>query len=261
MSTYINRKRLEILGKEFTTNRYGTCVVIGYNNALDATVKFYNPEYVTKCRVGDLVRGEVCNPLFPIYYGRGYIGVGRFNTKNTKAYSVWRGMLERTDSNKVGGRSLNAYKDVTVCEEWLNFQNFAEWCERQDFFGAKDINGESYALDKDIVVKGNRVYSPDTCSFVPRAINSLFISKPKYFLKYYLPIGVTFCKRTGKFSAKFNSKNKCVNLGRFNSSDEAFQAYKHAKELHIKTEAREWKGRISVKVYEALIKWEISIDD
>ena len=260
MSTYINRKRLEILGKEFTTNNYGTCVVIEYNNALDVAVKFYNPECVTKCRVGDLVRGEVCNPLFPNFYGRGYIGVGRFNSKNTRAYSVWRGMLERAYSNKVR-RSLNAYKDVTVCEDWWNFQNFAEWCEKQEFFGAKDINGESYALDKDIVVKGNRVYSPDACSFVPRAINSLFISKPKYFLKYDLPIGVTFCKRTGKFSAKFTSKNKCVNLGRFNSSNEAFEAYKHAKELHIKAEAREWKGRIDDKVYEALMNWEVCTDD
>lgn len=261
MSTYINRKRLEILGKEFTTNRYGTCVVIGYNNALDVIVRFHNPEFVTKCRVGDLVRGEVCNPLFPIYHGRGYIGVGRFNTKNTRAYSVWRGMLERTDPNKVGGRNLNAYKDVTVCEEWWDFQNFAEWCERQEFFGAKDNNGESYALDKDIVVKGNRVYSPDTCSFVPRAINSLFISKPKDFLKYDLPIGVTFCKRTDKFSAKFTSKNKVVNLGRFDSIDEAFEAYKHAKESHIKTEAMKWKGKIEDKVYEALMNWEVKIGD
>ena len=80
-------------------------------------------------------------------------------------------------------------------------------------------------------------------------------------MKYCLPIGVTFCKITDKFSAKFTSKNKCVNLGRFNSSDEAFEAYKHAKELHIKTEAREWKGIISVKVYEALMNWEVCIDD
>ena len=80
-------------------------------------------------------------------------------------------------------------------------------------------------------------------------------------MKYDLPIGVTFCKRANNFSAKFTSKNKCVNLGRFNSSDEAFEAYKHAKELHIKTEAREWKGRVSAKVYEALMSWEVCKDD
>ena len=261
MGKYIDRKRGEILGKEFTTNRFGTCVVTDYENSLNVTVKFSDPPHTTKCRFGDLVRGEVCNPMFPLYYGRGYIGVGEFNTKNTKSYSIWKGMLERTDRNRVKGRSLNAYKDVEVCEEWWCFQNFARWCETQKFFGAKDYNDESYALDKDILVKGNKLYSPNTCCFVPRSINNLFISRPKYLQKYDLPIGVTYCKITGKFSAKFTSKNKSVNLGRFDTPEEAFQAYKEAKEAHIKEVAEKWEGKIDDKTYEALLKWEIDSDD
>jgi len=243
MSTYINRKRLEILGKEFTTNRYGNCVVIGYNNALDATVKFYNPEYVTKCRVGDLVRGEVCNPLFPIYYGRGYIGVGRFNTKNTKAYSVWRGMLERTDSNKVGGRSLNAYKDVTVCEEWLNFQNFARWCEGQS---GSSLPG--WELDKDVLRKGNVVYSEDACCFIPRRINTIF---PKRYAQgdrvYLTSDGEWQCQ------VRLDGKRKT-----FKSKDrEKVVTFKVKATKEILTSlANTYKDSLAPHVYEALLSWE-----
>ena len=78
-----------------------------------------------------------------------------------------------------------SYKGVEVCEEWYNFQNFAEWCETQKFLNAKDVKGKSYQLDKDILVKGNKIYSPDTCCFVPPEINSLFINAK------YLSLSIT----------------------------------------------------------------------
>ena len=148
---------------------------------------------------------------------------------------------------------------MTVCTDWINFQSFAAWCESQEFFNAKDGNGKSYQLDKDILVKGNKIYSPDTCCFIPSQINSLFShvksSKGEY------PVGVSYVKGRGNFHAYYSKNGKRVNLGHFKTPEQAFQAYKKAKESHIRFMANLWKGRIDDKVYQALMSYEVHIDD
>lgn len=52
------------------------------------------------------------------------------------------------------------YTGCTVCEEWLNYSNFKVW------YGQNGIKGMALDLDKDILFKGNKVYSPETCCFV-----------------------------------------------------------------------------------------------
>lgn len=67
------------------------------------------------------------------------------------------------------GRVLNvydrSYDSSQIVEDWLTFSNFKAWMEQQDWEGKE--------LDKDILVKGNQVYGPDTCVFVPRRLNTL----------------------------------------------------------------------------------------
>jgi hypothetical protein len=70
------------------------------------------------------------------------------------------------------------YKNVSCCKEWFLYDNFYEWLHKQENFEIWK-NMPRSALDKDILVKGNKVYGPDTCCLVPNYVNSLFISRNK----------------------------------------------------------------------------------
>ena len=104
---------------------------------------------------------------------------------------------------------------------------------------------KGWCLDKDILVKGNKIYSPETCCFVPKGINLLFGKNNAKRGNY--PIGV--CKFKNKFQATINIKGKTISLGHFDTPEEAFEAYKTAKEAYIKEVADEWKDRIEEDVY------------
>lgn len=247
-----------IVGKEFETNNHGKCTVIAYNSFKDVTVKFHNPEFITKCRMNNLREGMVKNLLTPLVYGKGYLGVGKYQPSNRILYRVWNRVLERAYSEKWLIK-YPYYAGTTVCDEWHNFQNFAAWCETQKFFNAKDVKGNSYHLDKDILVKGNKVYSPETCCFVPAELNGLVISNKQR--RGTLPIGVSFYKSTGKFKASVAFYGKAQHIGYFDTVEDAFQAYKQAKESYIKDMANNWEGRIEDKVYKTLKEYSVDIDD
>ncbi len=113
-------------------------------------------------------------------------------------------------------------------------------------------------VDKDILVKGNKMYSEETCCFIPDEINCL-IGMKKNRGKY--PAGVTWNKGAKAFRSKVRVYGKDKHLGYYKTSEEAFYAYKKAKEQYVKEVANNWKGQIDNKVYEALMNWEININD
>ena len=245
-----------LLGKVFETNNCGKCVVVAYNGSRSITVKFHNPEHITKCTLMSLRTGAVRNPLTPNVYGKGYVGVGYYNSRDVRLYHLWKAMLSRCYCTIRHGHRPT-YKDVIVCDEWLNFQNFATWCESQEFFNAKDEKGRVYQLDKDTLIRGNKIYSPETCCFVPVQINILLIKGEK--VRGDLPIGVRVLGNS--FQTRLNKNGKSLCLGTFNTPEEAFEAYKIAKEAYIKEVADKWRGQITDKVYEALINYKVEIDD
>ena len=147
------------------------------------------------------------------------------------------------------------YQDVSVCEEWHNYQNFAKWFEEN--YNPEVMEG--WHLDKDIIVKGNKIYSPETCCFVPSDINYL-ITKANSIRGDY-PIGVKFNKKRNKFYAILTKYNKPFLVGTYTTAEEAFYAYKEAKEAHIKEVADKWKEQITDKVYKSLINYKIEITD
>lgn len=160
----------------------------------------------------------------------------------------WLSMLTRCY-----GKGNKSYNDSYVHDDWLNFQNFAKWCE-------ENYNPETmseWQLDKDILVKGNKIYSPDTCCFVPQEINNLLIKATS--TRGDLPIGVY--RHRSSFRPAISRENKQRNLGSFKSVDEAFQVYKKAKENHIKEVADKWKGKINDKVYQAMYNYKVEITD
>ena len=186
-------------------------------------------------------------------FGLGYNSKGEYKTtingKFTKCYNTWRAMLERCYSSRLHEK-YSTYIDCQVCDQWLDYQNFAEWWENNYY----EIKGQRIALDKDILVKGNKIYSPNTCVFVPSKINSLFVKRDK--MRGELPIGVT--KRKNGYQAYCaNGNGKNITLGTFDNPHEAFLIYKLNKELLIQGMANEYKDEIPSKLYDAMMVYEV----
>ena len=167
-----------------------------------------------------------------------------------QSYLTWRRMLARCYDDNYH-KKFPTYKNCKICNEWLMFSNFKKWFDENYI--------DNYALDKDILIKGNKLYSPETCCFVPTEINALLIKHDCKRGKY--PIGVT--KREKTYAARLNIKTKLKYLGVFNTPELAFQAYKVAKEKYIKEIACEYydKGKITKKVRDALMRYEVDIND
>ena len=251
------RKREEILGKQFKTNKCGDCVVIDYTTNRNVKVAFLSPHFVTKCNLEDLKKGKVSNPLCPTLYGKGFIGIGEYSSRNKGAYDLWLGMFKRVYDLNYHKRQPT-YSEVMMCKEWHNFQNFAKWCYSQEFFNARDENGKAYQLDKDILVKGSKIYSPETCCFVPSCINKLIQTDRSNKGEY--PTGVCLHKKSGKFLSYLNRFGVHTHLGYFLTSEDASKAYVQEKEIYVKDVAEKWKGRIDDKVYKHLSTWSMGVD-
>lgn len=196
--------------------------------------------------------------------GVGYLGEGKYvsaiynkerKSPHTKQYQCWINMLRRCYNEQAPQHRW--YKDVVVCDEWLNFQNFAKWYDENFYI----INDEIMNLDKDILIKGSKFYNPETCVFVPKHINLLVINHKES--RGVLPIGIVLDKRkkSPRYEADVFMNNKSIYLGMFDTIEEAFQAYKQAKEKYIKQIADEYKEYIPDKLYQALYNWEIEITD
>lgn len=173
----------------------------------------------------------------------------------TQVFCVWRRVLTRGLYNKGYISKYPTYKDCSVCDEWLTFSKFKKWFE-------DPVNGykEGYHLDKDILIKGNKVYGPDTCCFVPKEINYIF-KKGKQHKNSSCPIGVHIYK--DRFVSQLSRYNERVFIGCFNDAITAFIAYKSAKEAYIKEVAEDYysRGAITKKVYDAMMKYEVEITD
>lgn len=247
------------VGEKYTTNEGYGVEIIEYLNKNKCTILFEDGLILENKKFNDVKKGRIKNPYHKSVYNLGYIGQGNFkrsfNRQNTKSYTSWVNMIGRCYNEKELLK-YPTYVDCSVAECWHNFQNFAKWFEEN--YRPEIMQG--WHLDKDILVKGNKVYSPETCCFVPQEINTLFTSNKAKRGDY--PIGVNFSKENIKFVAQINNGNKNQkHLGYFNTPEESFQAYKKAKEQYIKEVAEKWKGLISDKVYEAMHKYNIEIVD
>lgn len=191
----------------------------------------------------------------PVMYGVGYHGL-LYSNSQEKAYRRWHWMMNRCYSNAVH-EIQPGYKNCTVCDEWLNYSNFKVWYDEHIL--PWELLGEDFELDKDILIKGNTVYSPETVSFVPKIINSLFISSVKS--EGDCPMGVFYEKGKNKFRACISFMGKNIKLGTFNTAEAAFARYKEYKEDLIQDIAEQYKERIPDKIYQAMKNWTVEITD
>lgn len=172
----------------------------------------------------------------------------RIDGKSTTTYGLWVNMLNRCYSSEYHER-VPTYIGCTVADEWLDFQVFAEWVFNYKY------KGDNYQLDKDLLIEGNKIYSPETCCLVPVQLNTLLISATAARGEH--PQGVYFNKPRGKYLSRLSVGGRSRHLGYFKCPQKAHQVYVVAKEAHVKHMADLWLGNIDPKVYIALMDWRV----
>ena len=173
------------------------------------------------------------------------------NGKTTREYSLWHKLIIRCYYLKYH-QGNPTYVGCQASENFKSYFYFYEWVQKQVGFGQKGFD-----LDKDLLFKGNKLYSEDTCVFLPRELNTLLTSCKAG--RGSLPIGVT---AEGKsFRAKCRTDKPSPWVGSFKTPEEAFRAYKQAKEAFIKRQAEKWKNFLDPRAFAALMAYEVSITD
>ena len=162
--------------KIYDSNSFGQFKVLNYINCNSVEIQFLDTGHITTTYAGQIRSGAVKDKLSPSVFGVGFIGEGEhkptINGKPTKAYQTWQNMLERCYYDKYQV-TRPTYIGCSVADEWHNFQNFAQWFELNYV--------EGYDLDKDCKVKGNEIYSPNTCIFVSHKEN-MVKAKAKHYV-------------------------------------------------------------------------------
>ena len=270
----MSRNKIDRTGETNVSNEGCIMKIAEYNNIHDIIIEFQDEhKYRVHTRYQAFKNGECKNPFFPSVFGHGYLGTDKEgNTPNvnelkdgknvhTWEYNKWKGMLKRCFDNKYKERNPT-YKDVSCCSRWLCFANFLEDLEilKQEYNWDDDIK---LNLDKDILNKNNKIYSLENCVLVPDYINFLFLKSDAKRGSY--PVGVTYHKIAKKYQARCRINGVKKHLGCYNTIEEAFNAYKIAKEQEIKRVAEDCvsKGYITKdsRLYNAMISYQIEIDD
>lgn len=246
------------------TNSFGTQFkIITYKDNRNILIEFQDEyKYQKWIDLKLISQGSVSNPYDKKIFGVGYYGFDRMCKQDNDdeyihCYNIWYSMLERCYDINVQ-KKQPTYKGCKVCDEWLDLSNFYKWY-KQHIITVN--NNEKICLDKDILIKGNKIYSPSTCCFVPNEINVLFTKTNAKRGNY--PIGVYYKNKNHKFCAqcKIGGGKPQKYLGLFNTVEEAFYTYKAFKEQYIKQIADKYKGQIEDKVYDALYNYKVEITD
>lgn len=230
--------------------------VIDYINSDNVYVQFDNG-YITKTSWNNFNKGNIKSPYCKTFRGIGYLGEGKYSCDDIW-YDYWRAMIERVHIKN--DNFHRTYVNVTIYEEWYNYQCFAKWAEENYY----EIDNYKMELDKDILVKGNKIYSPNTCVFVPDIMNVLLLKSDKS--RGDLPIGVYWHERDQEYRAQCSyvtDYGECKNkwLGGYDNPEDAYYAYKAFKEEYIKKVANKFKKNIPEKLYNALYNYEVEITD
>lgn len=239
------------VGDTFNT-AHGVCKVIEYVKSTKILVEFENTGGRVWCQAGNLRAGLVKDFMAKTVFGVGYIGGSEFKARKESGafwpqYTTWAGMIRRCYAPS-DNTTVRNYIDAEVAEEWHSYANFYKWCATRSDFRPE------YKLDKDILVPGNKLYSPQTCCFVPSHINTAVTQEKHTNTSGYAGVGQT--SREG-YSASITLCSQRVYLGNFDNIEHAALLYKNVKETYIKTLAEVYKDSLTEETYAALINWRV----
>ena len=162
------------------------------------------------------------------------------NGNKEQAYKAWTTMLSRCYSPSHLKRSP-WYVGTVVCDEWLRYSVFRKWWVENQVDG--------WDLDKDLIGGGKKIYSADTCIFVPRWINTFIRAKPA---GKSLPIGCSFHKASGKYRADICIGGKVFAIGLFDSAEDANAAWAIEKLIYA-NQRREEMDAIDKMIFQSIV--------
>ncbi len=159
--------------------------------------------------------------------------------QNSKIYSIWESMIQRAYSVDWQTK-YPSYKGTLVCEEWKLASTFKEWYDNHYV--------EGWDLDKDYLSpEGSKLYSPETCVFIPHILNTFIIGSDKPY------VGSSRTKRgTYRAMCKDPIASKYEYLGEYKTPEEAHEAWKARKHIHANRLADEYTGIVDQRVIERL---------
>ena len=242
------------VGDRFETN-CGPCIVVDYVNALEIWVRFLETNYETKCEAGQLRKGNVKDRYYRSVFDVGYVGEGPYNKKDTpKQYQTWYNMLNRCYSPKYHLK-FPTYKDCYASKHFHSLQDFSYWYDNQYC-----SNLEGNQLDKDLLVKHNKIYGPKRAIVIPHQVNSLLVKRDGDRGKYLIGVYKRKDNLKRPYVARCNTthgrKAKC-----FNTEINAYNWYKKTKEQNIKDAADLYKDVLDPRAYQALLNYKVELTD
>ena len=242
--------------------------IVNYHSAKDIDIRFMQTNNIIYHQsYSNFKKGALKDYYLPTFYDVGIVGNSKIynaNGEKTLAFKHWEYMLKRC-YYKLDLQRYPTYTHCEVCNEWLNLSNFEVWVKNNYY----QCGNEKMCLDKDILFKNNKIYSPDTTIFIPERINILFTKTNAARGKY--PIGVYYKQKNKKFVAQVskltdeqsNTKQQ-EHIGLYNTPEDAFKAYKAAKENYIKEVADYYLNKyphFPRRIYDALYSYQVEITD
>lgn len=170
---------------------------------------------------------------------------------NLKA--IWRNMLRRCYVPSVQEK-YPTYMGCTVSDTFKVYTHFQDWYFDQFGYAIK-----GWQIDKDLLIKGNKLYSEDTCILLPKEINMALINRKAK--RGCLPVGVSASKTKGKYISQLSLEGRIYYLGTFSTAEQAFLAYKQVKEAHLSDLAERYKILLDPRAYHALKNYQVEITD
>lgn len=242
-----------LVGKIYP-NKYGNFEVLEYKNKKEVIIKFCNTGSIKKTNSSSCLKGLVKDLYYPTVVGVGFMGetTSSVNGKVKNSYHTWRGMLRRCYQDN--GEAQTYYGIITVCPEWFCYANYEKWYDKNYV--------EGYEIDKDFTSPNSKIYSPETCSFIPNVINAIMGKKKFNTVRKHkgLPVGVSYHIRDEKYTSQCYDGNKLQHFGYHYTPESAFKEYKVFKEQLIKDTAKRYfsSGCISEQVYKTLMEYIVT---
>lgn len=144
-------------------------------------------------------------------------------------HTAWNSLRRRCLPGGAHQRNRPTYVGCTIDPAWWTLSDFKGW------HNVSHVSG--WHLDKDLIVPGNKVYGPDTCAYVPLALNTLFTDHGA--ARGNCPQGVN--QKHGKYQARLTVDGREKYLGCFATVVEAEDAYIAAKVTHVRSEAARYR--------------------
>ncbi len=236
------------VGDKFTTATGRDVVIIDSPEYSRSTLLWLDGTGYTRTVWNDEFRtGKLKSPYDKSVHGVGFLGEGPYQIhvggEKTREFTIFSGMFERCYSS---GAVINkpTYSDCYVRDDWHDFQAFAGWCNSQPEF-----KYEGYNLDKDLLVQGNKIYGPETCTFIPARINQLI---------NVARVSGSWSEIKQKWGFQYRDENGKATTKHFKNREQGFEWYKTNKERTVKRVADEYEKVIDKAAYEALYSWQVT---